>query len=36
MDLLENNFAALNVFWGELERQIRIQGKISKVDDSTS
>lgn len=35
-DLLENNYAALNVFWGELERQIRIQGKISKVDDSTS
>ena len=35
-DLLENNYAALNVFWGELERQIRIQGKISKVDDSIS
>ena len=26
----------MNVFWGELERQIRIQGIISKVDDSVS
>ena len=36
LDLLENKYAALNVFWGELERQIRIQGKIIKVDDPTS
>ena len=35
-DLLDNNSAALNVFWGELERQIRIQGVINKVSDSTS
>ncbi len=35
-ELIENNYGALNVFWGELERQIRIQGEISKVDDSTS
>tara|TARA_B100000768_G_scaffold100768_1_gene93827 strand:+ start:1483 stop:2139 length:657 start_codon:yes stop_codon:yes gene_type:complete len=35
-ELIENNYGALNIFWGELERQIRIQGKISKVDDYTS
>ena len=35
-DILENNYGALNVFWGELERQIRIKGLIKKVDDSTS
>lgn len=35
-ELIENNYGALNVFWGELERQIRIQGKINKVNDSTS
>ena len=36
LDILVNNYAALNIFWGELERQIRIQGEISKLDDSTS
>tara|TARA_Y100000992_G_scaffold143294_1_gene95133 strand:+ start:17401 stop:18057 length:657 start_codon:yes stop_codon:yes gene_type:complete len=35
-DLNLNKYASLNVFWGELERQIRIQGIISKVDDSVS
>jgi len=35
-DILENNYGALNVFWGELERQIRIKGLIKKVDDSKS
>ena len=30
-DLLDNNSAALNVFWGELERQIRITGAIERT-----
>tara|TARA_B100000927_G_scaffold1589_1_gene1353 strand:- start:2458 stop:3114 length:657 start_codon:yes stop_codon:yes gene_type:complete len=30
-DLLNNNLGAFNIFWGELERQIRIQGPIKKV-----
>ena len=28
----ENNQGALNIFWGELERQIRIEGVLEKVD----
>ena len=32
-DLNDNKYASLNVFWGELERQIRIQGIISKLDE---
>ena len=35
-DLSNNNAAAFNIFWGELERQIRIQGFISKVDEDVS
>ena len=35
-DLSNNKHASLNVFWGELERQIRIQGIITKVDDVIS
>jgi pyridoxamine 5'-phosphate oxidase len=35
-DLSFNKLAAFNVFWGDLERQIRIQGSISKVNDSVS
>ena len=35
-DINHNEYASLNVFWGELERQIRIQGIINKVDDSIS
>ena len=35
-ELLVNNNVALNIFWGELERQIRIQGTISKVNDVMS
>ncbi len=35
-DLLTNSKAAFNIFWGELERQIRIQGFIDKVDDKVS
>jgi pyridoxamine 5'-phosphate oxidase len=27
----ENNFASLTFFWGDLERQVRIEGKIEKV-----
>ncbi len=30
-DLAENPFAALLFFWDKLERQVRIEGKISKV-----
>ena len=32
----QNKNGALNVFWGELERQIRIEGKIEKVSSDTS
>ena len=35
-NLSVNANAALNVYWVELERQIRIQGKIQKVDSKTS
>lgn len=30
-DLANNNKVALNFFWGELERQIRIEGEVKKV-----
>ena len=35
-DLDFNKNGAFNIFWGELERQIRIQGIIEKVDNSIS
>ena len=35
-DLIKNKFGSFNVFWSHLERQIRIQGIIEKVDDITS
>ena len=35
-DLLNNSKAAYNVFWGELERQIIIQGVVSKVNKEIS
>ncbi len=35
-DLLSNKKGAFNIFWGDLERQIRIQGIIEKVDNSIS
>ncbi|MBM78761.1 MAG: pyridoxamine 5'-phosphate oxidase [Crocinitomicaceae bacterium] len=35
-DLLNNSKAAFNVFWGELERQIIIQGVVSKVNKEIS
>ncbi|HNR47942.1 MAG TPA: pyridoxamine 5'-phosphate oxidase [Bacteroidia bacterium] len=34
--LLENAFAALNFFWPQLEKQIRVEGKVSKVSDQVS
>lgn len=36
IELAENPYAALNIHWGELERQIRIEGIVSKVDNSIS
>jgi len=36
IDLLENPEAALVFFWAELERQVRIEGVVSKVDPQTS
>lgn len=35
-DLEKNNHVCLNFFWSELERQVRIEGIISKVDEQTS
>lgn len=35
-DLQQNNQACINFFWPELERQIRIEGNIEKVDEPTS
>ena len=35
-DLIENPQAALVFFWAELERQVRIEGVVSKVDPETS
>lgn len=31
-----NSFAAINFFWPELERQVRIEGKVTKIDKSES
>jgi pyridoxamine 5'-phosphate oxidase len=35
-NLLQNPYAALVFFWPELERQVRIEGKVSKVSDKES
>lgn len=35
-NLLQNPYAALVFFWPELERQVRIEGKISRVNDKES
>jgi len=35
-DLLVNNKVALNFFWGELERQIRIEGEVEKLSEQES
>lgn len=35
-DLVENNKVALNFFWGELERQIRVEGFVEKVSEEDS
>lgn len=32
----ENPYAALNFFWHELERQVRVEGKIHKIDPNIS
>ncbi len=35
-ELEENNFASLLFYWGELKRQIRIEGRVEKVSQETS
>lgn len=35
-DLEASEYACLNFFWGELERQVRISGKVKKVSDQLS
>lgn len=35
-DLSVNNKVSLNFFWGELERQIRVEGEVEKVKEATS
>jgi pyridoxamine 5'-phosphate oxidase len=35
-DMAQNKYACLNFFWPELERQIRIEGSISKIDQQVS
>ncbi len=35
-NLLQNPYAALVFFWPELERQVRIEGKVAKTSDSES
>jgi len=35
-DLESNNRVSLNFFWGELERQIRVEGKVEKISETES
>lgn len=35
-DLLANPFAAMQFYWGELERMVRIEGRVEKVSDAES
>ncbi len=35
-DVAQNNQVALNFFWGELERQIRVEGAVEKMSDEDS
>jgi Pyridoxamine 5''-phosphate oxidase (EC 1.4.3.5) len=35
-NLLQNPYAAMNFYWPELERQVRIEGKVARVNDSES
>ena len=35
-ELLDHPYAAMNFFWYDLERQVRIEGKIEKVSAETS
>ena len=36
LELKSSPYAALNFFWPELERQVRVEGKAEKVDDATA
>lgn len=36
IELQQNPFAALNFYWPELERQVRIEGKVEKLPESDS
>ncbi len=35
-DLEQNNQVSLNFFWGELERQVRVEGEVEKISDDAS
>tara|TARA_B100000809_G_scaffold266402_1_gene328959 strand:- start:5957 stop:6610 length:654 start_codon:yes stop_codon:yes gene_type:complete len=35
-DLATNNKVALNFFWGELERQVRVEGEVEKISEADS
>lgn len=35
-EITENNFAALNFFWPQLERQVRVEGNLEKVSEAIS
>lgn len=35
-NLSDQPFAALNFYWGELERQVRVEGRVSKISDQES
>jgi pyridoxamine 5'-phosphate oxidase len=35
-ELMSNSYAALNFFWPELEKQVRIEGKVTKVSKAIS
>jgi pyridoxamine 5'-phosphate oxidase len=36
LEIEQNNHVAINFFWAELERQVRIEGEIEKVSDEES
>jgi len=36
LELIENPYAAVNFFWPELERQVRVEGKIEKTSEKES
>lgn len=35
-EILDNPYAALNFWWGDLERSVRIEGKVEKVSEIES